>query len=87
MGKRTTEGGHDLPELVNISQAARLLDVSRRAVHRLIATGALDGYRLSEKTVRVSVESIRAHVKRSAMPKPPAMQRRLDRERNSEGGS
>ncbi|WP_276770983.1 helix-turn-helix domain-containing protein [Lawsonella clevelandensis] len=57
------------PQFISVSDAATLLSLSTKSVHRMINAGELTGYYPRPRALRVSVSELDALMKRNATRK------------------
>ena len=57
-GPVVTWWGADMPLLVTVSEAARLIRVNKRTIYKLVAAGKLELVRIGPRSQRVTVASL-----------------------------
>lgn len=64
-------------ELIKKAEACKLLSISMNTLDKLITTGKIPAYRVTEKAIRLSREDVMAYLEsRKTQPPPPPVIRR-----------
>jgi excisionase family DNA binding protein len=62
LGEQSASGGTHRDELVSPQELAKVLDLDRRVIYRLVATGSLEAVRFSKRDVRIRTRSVRKFI-------------------------